>query len=136
MKVVEVAALILEDERQHVLIGQRRVGDSNEGKWEFPGGKKQDGESLEQALIREIREELGIEVSGFEFFDHVAYAYPLIHVEVTFFHLQLGGRIDCTMNAHADIQWVPRGKLTDFDFLEANQVILSRLCPDQDLKCS
>src|ERR1700687_5615714 len=55
-----VVAAVIEREGRRLLIGQRRRGDSSALKWEFPGGKVRDGEGLEEALARELREELGV----------------------------------------------------------------------------
>lgn len=127
MKLIQVAALVLENQCEEILIGQRRKGDSNEGKWEFPGGKLQDGESFEKALIREINEELGLQVTEFSLFEEVTYRYPMIHVHIQFFYTRMhieGGLQD---NAHEKIQWVEKSKLQDFDFLEANQIVIEKL---------
>ena len=67
MTTVVAAAVIIEDHR--VLLTRRPEGQHLAGLWEFPGGKLEDGESPEQAVVRECREECGIEVEVFEIFD-------------------------------------------------------------------
>src|ERR1017187_2822789 len=85
---VEVrAALIFRDGK--LLITQRHAKAHLGGLWEFPGGKREAGETFEQCLVREIREELGIEISVGELFEEVAHDYPEKSVHLKFFRCQL-----------------------------------------------
>jgi 8-oxo-dGTP diphosphatase len=71
-----VVAGILCDAEGRVLIAQRPEGRHMAGGWEFPGGKRHAGESAEEALTRELREELGVEIEGLEHFMTIDHAYP------------------------------------------------------------
>jgi 8-oxo-dGTP diphosphatase len=73
---VHVVAGILRDAAGRVLIAQRPEGKHMAGGWEFPGGKLHAGESAEEALTRELREELGVEIEGLERFMTIDHAYP------------------------------------------------------------
>lgn len=84
MRTLDVACAIIEKEGK-VLIAQRLPGDSLGGYWEFPGGKVRDGERIEQCLVREVREELGIKVRLREFLRKDSYRYPEKFVNLYFF---------------------------------------------------
>lgn len=85
MKVFHVAAGILRDPAGRVLISERRCDGPFDGLWEFPGGKICDGESPVDALHRELVEELGIHVTGFEAFMKLHHEYPDRTVNLEFF---------------------------------------------------
>lgn len=80
--VTEVAVGILIDAAGRFLLAQRPTGKAYEGYWEFPGGKLEAGESVEQALIRELREELGIEVLRTEPWRTLEHDYPHAYVRL------------------------------------------------------
>ncbi len=109
-----------------VLICQRHHTDRYGLQWEFPGGKLQPGESPEQGLRRELKEELGIEVGvGPEVF-RLRHRYPDRYVEVVFF------RIDSFSGAlknwvFESIVWAPRNTLASYNFLEADRQLVERI---------
>src|SRR5580698_8689421 len=83
-KFIEVsAALIFRDKK--LLVAQRHANAHLGGLWEFPGGKREAGETFEQCLVREIREELGIEISVGKLFEEITHAYPEKTVCLKFF---------------------------------------------------
>ena len=84
---LHVAAGILHDADGRVLITDRRHAKSMQEYWEFPGGKVRPGESSEDALRRELGEELGIEVTSCEFITRLGHDYPGMHVEIDFFNV-------------------------------------------------
>jgi mutator protein MutT len=125
MKQTEVsAALIFRDGK--LLITQRRATAHLGGLWEFPGGKREADETFEECLVREIREELGIEISVGELFEEVAHTYPEKSVHLKFFICQLlSGEpqpIDC-----AAVKWVTKTELTHFLFPAADAQLLEKL---------
>lgn len=85
MKPLRVAAGILRDSCGRVLITERCGGGPFNGLWEFPGGKLDSGESAVDALLRELAEELGIEVTASEPFINVQHEYPDLAVDLEFF---------------------------------------------------
>jgi mutator protein MutT len=124
-KFVEVsAALIFRDGK--LLITQRHARSHLGGLWEFPGGKREAGETFEQCLVREIREELGVDIVVGELFEEVAHAYPEKSVRLKFFTCQLlSGEpqpLDC-----AAVKWVTNLELASFQFPAADAQLLEKL---------
>jgi 8-oxo-dGTP diphosphatase len=124
MRVV-VAALI--EREGSLLVGQRRRGDNFAWKWEFPGGKVRPEESLEQALARELREELGVDATiGRELYrtrhQYSEFTHELLLI---FFSARIGA--EPVNLAFEQICWVERGQLESYDFLPADRELVSRL---------
>jgi mutator protein MutT len=122
---VEVsAALIFQNGK--LLITQRRADSHLGGFWEFPGGKREANETFEQCLIREIREELGIDISVEKLFDEITHHYPEKSVHLKFFICQvlLGEPqpLGC-----AACRWIGKNQLDDFEFPPADARLLARL---------
>lgn len=130
---IEVTAAILVHDGR-VLIARRRAGAKRAGLWEFPGGKIQAGETPEQCLRREIREELGVEIAVGEFFGESVYAYPDQTVRLlAYLGRLIGGRI--VLNDHAQIAWVAAPELDQYDFCPADIALVEMLkdgCPRRD----
>lgn len=125
MKHIEVsAALIFRGGK--LLITQRHADSHLGGLWEFPGGKREAGETFEQCLVREIREELGVEISVGELFEDIQHDYPEKSVRLKFFICGLvAGEpkpIDC-----AALKWVHRGDLDAHAFPAADAKLLEEL---------
>lgn len=123
---VVAAALIDTDGR--VLIAQRPEGKALAGLWEFPGGKIEPGERPEQALIRELREELGIEVSAaclapFVFTSH---AYDSFHLLMPLYLLRRwSGTVQ--RREHAALKWVKPNQLSDYPMPPADEPLVAWL---------
>lgn len=109
-----------------LLITQRHATVHLGGLWEFPGGKREPGETFEVALVRELREELGVEVVVGELFDTVEHAYPERTVLLKFFLCRLSQgepqAIDC-----AAVKWVSHAELAAHDFPAADAGLLQKL---------
>lgn len=126
---IEVAAAILIREAR-VLIGSRRAGARRAGLWEFPGGKIRAGETPEQCLRREIREELDIDIAVGEFFGESVYAYPDQTVRLLAYLSRLiGGSM--VLNDHAEIAWVDAGELDRYRFCPADLALVGMLKDDR-----
>ena len=124
-KVVEVsAALVFRGGK--LLITQRHAGTHLGGLWEFPGGKRESGETFEQCLIREIREELGVEISVGELFEEVHHDYPEKSVHLKFFRCKLVAGEPQPLGCAA-WRWVDKSELTGFDFPAADAQLLTQL---------
>ena len=125
---VLVAAAALTDVDRRVLIAQRPHGKSMAGLWEFPGGKVEAGETCEQALVRELREELGIEVcleclAPFTFASH---AYEKFHLLMPqFLCAKWDGEV--TPREGQSIKWVRASKLRDYPMPPADLPLIPYL---------
>ncbi|MES1181023.1 MAG: 8-oxo-dGTP diphosphatase MutT [Verrucomicrobiota bacterium] len=109
-----------------LLVTQRRAQAHLGGLWEFPGGKLEAGETFERCLVREIREELGVEISVGELFEEIVHDYPAKSVHLKFFICRLlAGEpqpLDC-----AAVRWVNAAELAGFEFPAADARLLARL---------
>jgi 8-oxo-dGTP diphosphatase len=125
MKLVEVAAGLIYREGRY-LIARRSPGVHLAGFWEFPGGKREPGETLEACLRRELFEELGIRIDVPIPFQVVRHEYAEKIVELHFFHCRItagqAAAIDC-----AEIRWVWPHELGDFAFPPADRPIIDAL---------
>jgi 8-oxo-dGTP diphosphatase len=122
---IEVAAAIIIF-REQVLISQRNLDVHLSGYWEFPGGKREEDESYEDCLVREIQEELDVKVVVNQLFDTVVYEYPQKVVTLKFFLCQYikgeAKAIGCRR-----FRWVPLKELPLYQFPPANEPIVKRL---------
>ena len=119
-----VAALIWDGDR--FLICQRPGNKARAMQWEFVGGKVEPGETKEQALIRECREELGVTLSVGTPFMEVTHAYPDISIRLTVFNAVIARGTPQKLE-HNDLRWVRPSEATAYDFCPADQVILSKI---------
>ena len=119
-----VAALIWQGER--FMICQRPAHKARGMMWEFVGGKVEPGESKEQALVRECREELAVEVAVGDIFLEVTHTYPDITVHLTLFHASIvqGG---AQKLEHNDIRYITADEIPQYEFCPADEVILQKL---------
>jgi 8-oxo-dGTP diphosphatase len=124
--IVRVVAGILRDARGRVLIARRPEGKHMAGGWEFPGGKLHAGESAEDALVRELREELGIEISGLERFITIDHEYSDRRVLMQTFLIRR-----CVGEPHGRegqaIRWCAVGELAGAGILPADMPIIAAL---------
>lgn len=125
MDVTEVvAALIGRDGR--FLICQRPAHKARGLLWEFVGGKVEPGETKEQALVRECREELGVTVRVGEIFLEVTHAYPDLTVHLTLFRAAITEGTPLRLE-HNDLRWITAAEIPRYDFCPADEVILQKL---------
>ena len=119
-----VAALIWEGDK--FLACQRPANKARALLWEFVGGKLEPGETLEEALIRECREELDITVEPKDVFLTVIHEYPDLTVRLTLFNAVIAeGRPKAL--EHHDIRWITTAEIDDLDFCPADEEILKKL---------
>ena len=125
MKITEVvAALIWQGEQ--FMICQRPAHKARGLLWEFVGGKVESGETKEQALIRECREELAVTVSVGVLFMDVTHEYPDLTVHLTLFNAEIAeGKPQ--MLEHNDIRWITSREIPDYDFCPADVEILKEI---------
>ena len=110
MKHYEVVCALIEDEKGRIFCCKRGPGRALEGKWEFPGGKLEEGESPEEALIREIHEELNSQIEIISFVNEASYDYDFGTVVMKTFHAKLvSGNLD--LLEHQDSTWLEPNRL-------------------------
>ena len=119
-----VAALIWDADK--FLICQRPSHKGNALLWEFVGGKVEKGETKEDALVRECREELGITVSLGEVFFEVEHEYPDIYVHLTLFDAAIAEGVPEKLE-HNDIRWITKDEIGEFAFCPADTAILKAI---------
>ena len=124
----QVVAAVIERKDRRLLIGQRRREDTSPLKWEFPGGKVRDGESLEAALTRELREELGATVVKSRKIAEVRHQYAHFpeELQIHFFAAQIA-EAEVTSHRFEAVAWVLPKELGSFDFLTANRQLIAEL---------
>jgi len=123
-----VVAAVIERSDRRLLIGQRRRSDTSPLKWEFPGGKVREGETLEAALARELQEELGIELLRCKEIARAThrYANTTEELEIRFFAAEIGDA-EIAPTVFEQVAWVLPRELAGYDFLSANARIVADL---------
>ena len=119
-----VAALIWDGDR--FMACQRPANKARALLWEFVGGKVEAGETKEEALIRECREELDVTVAVGDIFMEVIHEYPDLTVHLTLFNAKIAEGVPKKLE-HNDIQWLTVGEIDKFPFCPADEEILERL---------
>lgn len=124
MKTIKVAAAIIQRENM-IFATQRGYGDFKGG-WEFPGGKIEQGETGEEALKREISEELNIEIEVGELFDTIEYDYPKFRLSMQCFLCKhVAGTV--VLNEHQGAKWLGKHDLDSVEWLPADIELIDQL---------
>jgi len=118
-----VVAAIIEDEHGNYLACKRAPHKQAAGKWEFPGGKPEGGESLENALVREIDEELGVQIKVVRQFDRTTTG----EIDLVCFVAELTGEKPTQSTDHSELRWVPENELSKLDWAEPDIPALKKL---------
>ena len=124
-----VAALIWDQDR--FLACQRPAHKARGLLWEFVGGKVEPGETKEEALIRECKEELDVTISVSEPFMELVHVYPDLTVELTLFHATIREGTPQKLE-HNDIRWLRVAEIDDYIFCPADEEILKKLKTEYD----
>lgn len=124
MKTIRVvAAVIRKDDR--IFATQRGYGEFKDG-WEFPGGKIEPGETPQQALVREIREELETEIRVGDLIDTIEYDYPTFHLSMDCFWCEIvEGSLE--LKEHEAARWLDRESLYTVDWLPADVGLIEKI---------
>ena len=121
---MNVAVGVITDSAQRILITQRSLKNSHSGLWEFPGGKLEVGELATSALVRELNEELGIDVSAYRFLGEVHHTYNQQSICLLVYHVyEFEGEAICR-EGQMNMQWVEYSALKKYNFPEANIKIM------------
>ena len=124
MKRIEVVAGIIKDSNK-IFATQRGYGEFKDG-WEFPGGKMEPGETPQEALTRELKEELAIDVNVGEFLCTVDYDYPTFHLTMHCFYCSvIGGEL--TLLEHEASKWLKMTELHSVNWLPADVEVVAAL---------
>lgn len=120
--ILVTAGIIVDPEDGRVLIAQRPAGGRHPGSWEFPGGKVEPGETLQECLARELAEEVGIEARVGVEMARVRYSYPDLAIELIAFSAEIvsGTLSDLHCRNH---RWVTRSELPGYDLLPPDRVL-------------
>lgn len=127
MKHIEVVAAVIYKDGK-IFATQRGYGEF-EGMWEFPGGKIEPGESCEVALVREIQEELGVDVEVGELICTTEYDYPSFHLTMhCFLCCVASGEIE--LKEHKSARWLTKDTLNDVEWLPADLEVIEKIKND------
>ena len=125
VKAINVVAGIIYKENK-ILLCRRKEGKSQAGFWEFPGGKVEKNESKQDALLREIKEELGIEIKVKDFYAQTPYSYPTFNIVLWVYTCEYeSGEIKPT--DHDQFKWVAPSKLPDYPLSPADVEVAEKL---------
>jgi 8-oxo-dGTP diphosphatase len=129
LPVVTVVGIILEDEKGRVLLAQRPADKSMPFLWEFPGGKVEPNETPEDALVREINEEIGIEVNQKDLqpFTFVSLTYPDFHIILLCYLCTTWKETPVARENQGGMSWISPQDLTKYPMREANQKLIPLL---------
>ncbi|MGI5959419.1 MAG: 8-oxo-dGTP diphosphatase MutT [Massiliimalia sp.] len=126
MSVIHVAAAIIQNDKGEILICQRGPGGACAHLWEFPGGKIEPGETPEQCVLRECKEELDITIQLTERYADFSYEYPQQKIEFTFFKAKLS-QGELQQNVHENLKWVLPKDFENYPFCPADKDLVKQL---------
>ncbi len=129
MKTVKVVAAVIKAQNEKdepiILATQRGYGDYKDG-WEFPGGKLEEGETPQEALKREIMEELDTEISVGVLIDTIEYDYPTFHLSMDCFWCEIVEG-DLVLKEHEAAKWLTKEELDEVDWLPADITLIDKI---------
>lgn len=127
---INVVAAVIADESGKILITQRNLKKAQGGLWEFPGGKIELNETREDAIIRELKEELNIDVKVEGYIDEKIFNYPEKDINLIALKCNiLNGNM--VLNEHEDARWIDRDELTNYNFAPADMFIVKNIMKER-----
>ena len=124
MKTIKVVAAVIKRNNK-IFVTQRGYGEFKDG-WEFPGGKVEKGETKEEALIREIKEELDTVIKVDSYLDTIEYDYPDFHLSMDCFVCSVvEGNL--VLKEHEDSKWIKKEEIDTLNWLPADLIILDKV---------
>lgn len=129
MKTIRVVAAVIKaedkDGKPIIFATQRGYGDMKGG-WEFPGGKIEEGETPQEALVREIKEELDTDISVGELIDTIEYDYPTFHLSMDCFWCEVVAG-DLVLKEHEAAKWLDKKTINDVEWLPADVTLIEKI---------
>ncbi len=122
----QIGVAVIWNQTGQILIDRRKASGTMGGLWEFPGGKIEPGETVEECIIREIREELAIEIKVGEQLISIDHTYPTFHLTLTVHHCQYVSGVPQPIESE-EIRWVSVADLANYQFPAANIAIITAL---------
>ena len=132
MKTIRVVAAIIKavnENREPIIFATQRGYGDFKGGWEFPGGKIEEGETPQEALVREIKEELETEISVGELIDTIEYDYPTFHLSMDCFWAEIVYG-DLVLTEHEAAKWLTKDELGSVEWLPADITLIDKIRAD------
>lgn len=129
MKTIRVVAAIIKavnDENKPIIFATQRGYGDFKGGWEFPGGKIEEGETPQQALKREIMEELDTDISVGDLIDTIEYDYPTFHLSMDCFWAEMVSG-ELVLKEHEAAKWLPKEELDSVKWLPADITLIEKI---------
>ncbi|MFY7697619.1 MAG: 8-oxo-dGTP diphosphatase MutT [Legionella sp.] len=121
---MRVAIAVITNANRQILITRRSPQTTHSGFWEFPGGKLEPNETIEEALIREVKEEVALEIKKFDYLGQVSYHCEAVDINLEIFYVvQFIGTAQC-LEGQMDLKWVDAQDLSQYQFPPANEKII------------
>ncbi|MBB1272923.1 8-oxo-dGTP diphosphatase MutT [Psychromonas sp. SR45-3] len=121
-----ISIAIVQNEQKQLLISRRQQGKHLAGKWEFPGGKVEQGEALETAMLRELKEEVGLSATQFTLFDSLNFQYDQLNLSLHFYLVSDYEGEPVSLEGQ-QIKWVSVSQLSEYEFPKANLTVINKL---------
>lgn len=122
---LRVAVAIITDAQQRILITRRSLDSSYGGMWEFPGGKLEKDELAAAALVREVKEEVGLNALAYNYLGEIQHTYKLQPISLLVYHIHQFDGEATRCEAQMDIRWESLTNLKEYDFPAANLEIIA-----------
>ena len=126
MKIINISIAIVKNSNEDFLICLRPDDSHQGGKWEFPGGKVEIDEQPEQAMCRELLEEVGLTATGYALFEKLFFDYGDKQLNLNFYLVEAFAG-EAYGKEGQPLKWVTKAQLADYDFPEANKQVIEKL---------
>lgn len=123
---INVVAGIIRNKDNKILIAQRNMKKSQGGLWEFPGGKIENDETMEEAIVREIKEELDMDIVFESYFDEKKYIYPEKEINLIALNCRIIGE-KYNVLEHEKVEWITVEEFDNFEFAPADVYFVNKL---------